>query len=169
MNIAHSVTIRVFCGQEENRDDLVNGLKFLLRSGQSLIAHSASGEIAPFDLEKEKIAINRQTAFGFNDRKINIFEASLTKSRHVNAFLENLLGKLPEIQKQMLLNQLESRIDDDRNLFVRLEKERLAKHNDMLMIDGGNCYHIRIKVAAFPASKEAAVAVMKKVMNGNKN
>ncbi len=148
MNIAHSVTIRVFCGQGENRDAIVGGLKFLL----------------PFDLDKEKIAINRQTAFGFNERKIDIFEASLTKGRHINAFFENLLGKLPEIQKQMLLSQLESRIDDEGNLFVRLEKERLAKHNDLVMVDSGNCYHIRIKIVAFPITKENAIRAVKKFM-----
>ena len=141
MNIAHSVTIRVFCGQEENRDEIVCGLKFLL----------------PFDLDKEKIAINRQIAFGFNERKIDIFEASLTKSRHANAFLENFLQKISEQDKNVLLRQLDSRVDDESNFFVRLEKETLAKRNELLLTDSGNCYHIKIKVACFPSTKESAI------------
>ena len=145
MNIAHSATIRVFCSQEENADDITNGIKYLL----------------PFDLEKEKIAVQRQNALGFNDRKIMIFEAVLTKSRHVKGFLDSLLPKISEHDKQMLLRQLDSRVDDDANFFIRFEKEMLSKHRDLLLTDGGNCYHIRIKIASFPSTKENAMRVVK--------
>ncbi|MBI3036277.1 hypothetical protein HYY73_00765 [Candidatus Woesearchaeota archaeon] len=148
MGIAHTVAIRVFCGQEENENEIVNGLKSLL----------------PFDLEKEKILIRRQNALGFNDRKIVIFEAVLNKNRHVKAFLENILEKVSGPDKQMLLRQLDSRVDDDANFFVRFEKETLAKHNELLVTDNGNCYHVKIKMAAYPSSKQAAIAVMKEVL-----
>jgi len=145
VNIAHSVTIRVFCSQEENENEIVNGLKSLM----------------PFDLEKERVTIQRQNALGFNDRKIMIFEAVLTKSRHVNGFLDNLLPKISEHDKQMLLRQLDSRVDDDANLFIRFEKEMLSKHHDLLLTDGGNCYHIKIKIASFQSAKENAIRVVK--------
>lgn len=148
VNIAHSATIRVFCSQEENADNITSGIKYLL----------------PFDLEKEKIAVQRQNALGFNDRKIVIFKAVLTKSRHVKAFLDNLLQKLSEQDKQMLLRQLDSRVDDDSNFYLRFEKERLSEHQDLLLTDGGNCYHIKLKIAAYPSSKRAAIAVMKEVL-----
>ena len=89
MKIAHSINIRVFCGEEENESDVIGGLKFLL----------------PLDLEKEKIEITRQTAFGFSDRKIAIFEVTLTKNRHIKAFLGNLPSKISATDRQMLLRR----------------------------------------------------------------
>ena len=43
MNIAHYVSIRVFCGQDENEAEIVSGLKQLL----------------PFDVDKEKIKVDQ--------------------------------------------------------------------------------------------------------------
>ena len=148
VNVAHSATIRVFCSEGENEEAILCGLKSLL----------------PFDLEKEKITMQKQTAFGFSDKKIAIFEVLLTKSRHIKAFLDSTLPKISGTDKQMLLRQLDSRIDDNANFFVRLEKEMLVKHNELLVTDGGNCYHVRIKVASFPSTKKAAMAVMEKVL-----
>ncbi|MBI2580573.1 hypothetical protein HYV85_02065 [Candidatus Woesearchaeota archaeon] len=148
MKIAHSASIRVFCGEEENEAEVTEGLKWLV----------------PLDLEKEKIVIQRHNALGFGDRRIAVFEVALTKERHVKAFIENLLQKLPEQQEQLLMKQLDSRIDDQANFFVRFEKEILAKHRDLLVTDGGNCYHVRIKIASFPSTKKSAVTVMKKVL-----
>ena len=148
MKIAHSASIRVFCGKGENEEELTNGLKWLVA----------------LDLEKEKVRINRQTALGFGDRKIVVLEVSLAKDRQVKAFLDNLIQRLPETQKQLLMRQLDSRIDDQANFFVRFEKEILAKHKDLVVTDGGNCYHVRIKVASFPSTKKSAVTVMEKVL-----
>ncbi len=148
MEIAHSVAIRVFCGEEENESEVMNGLKSLL----------------PFNLEKEKTAIQKQTAFGFSDKRINIFEVTLTKKRHVKVFLENMLMKISGTDKLMLLRQLDSRVDDDANFFLRFEKETLAKRNGLLVTDGGNCYHVRIKVASFPSTKKSGVTVMERVL-----
>ena len=152
MGVAHSVTVRVFCGEEESESEVLNGLKSLM----------------PFDLEKERIAINRQNALGFSDRKITIVEAVLTKKRHVKAFFDNLLEKISAPDKQMLLRQLDSRVDDDANFFVRLEKETLAKRNELLVTDGGNCYHVKIKIAAYPSSKENAIKLMKELIENQK-
>ena len=149
MNVAHSATIRVFCGEGENEQAILAGLKWLI----------------PFDFEKEKISIQGQNALGFNDRKITIFEVVLTKNRHVRAFLDNLLVKISEQDKKTLLRQLNSRIDEDANFFLRFEKERLSEHQDLLLTDGGNCYHIKIKIAAYPSTKEKAIDAMKELLS----
>ncbi|MBI2549564.1 hypothetical protein HYV83_00085 [Candidatus Woesearchaeota archaeon] len=149
MEIAHSVAIRVFCREEENENEIVNGLKSLI----------------PLDFEKEKIAVKKQTTLGFSDKKIAIFEVALTKNRHIKAFLENMLSKISGTDKQMLLRQLDSRVDDSANFFVRFEKETLAKRNELLVTDGGNCYHVKIKIAAYPSNKENAMKVVRKLLD----
>ncbi len=149
MKIAHSASIRVFCGEEENESEVMNGLKSLL----------------PFDLEKEKILVQRQTALGFGDRRIAIFEVILTKDRHVKAFLDSLLQKISATDRQMLLRQLDSRVDDEANFFVRFDKEALTKRNDLLVTDSGNCYHVKIKIAAYPSTKQKTIEVVKELLS----
>ncbi len=149
VGIAHSIAIRVFCGEEENESEVMSGLKSLL----------------PFGLEKEKIMVRRQNALGFGDRRIAIFEVILTKDRHVKAFLDSLLPKISVTDRQMLLRQLDSRIDDEANFFIRFEKESLMKRNDLLVTDGGNCYHVKIKIAAYPSMKQKAIEVVKELLS----
>lgn len=148
MKIAHSVTIRVFCSQEENEEDIMSGLKWLV----------------PLDFDKEKVIVQQKLAEGFNERKIRVIEATLTKERHTRAFIESLQERLLEHNKNLLLHQLVSRIDDNANFFVRFEKENVARNLSLLVTDGGNCYHIRIKVAAYPSTKEAAMRIMRNVL-----
>ncbi|MBI2175944.1 hypothetical protein HYU40_01155 [Candidatus Woesearchaeota archaeon] len=151
MEIAHSAAIRVFCGEEENESEVMNGLKSLLH----------------FDLETEKITVQKQTALGFSDKRISIFEVTLAKKRHVKAFLDSLLPRISGTDRQMLLRQLDLRVDSDANFFVRFEKEMLAKHNELLVTDSGNCYHVKIKMAAYPSSKETAIKLLRELIGEN--
>lgn len=145
---AHSVAIRVFCSQEENETEIANGLKSLLQ----------------LDLENEKIRIERRSALGFEDRKITILEVNLTKSRHIEAFLNGFLPRISDTDRQLLIRQLDSRVDNEGAFFIRVEKWQLSKHNDVLITDGGNCYHIKIKPAVYPAAKENAIRAVKELL-----
>ena len=79
MKYAHLIKIDVFF--KEGDDENIIKEKLL-----SLI---------PFEnLEKEKIKIEEKTATGFEHKTIKIFEITLTKEKHTNAFLENLKEKL---------------------------------------------------------------------------
>ena len=148
MNIAHSVTMRVFCGQEDNAEEVINGLKFLF----------------PFDFEKEKIELHRHKVLGFNDRRIDVLEVMLTKNKHTNAFIDNMVQKISETDKQLLLRQLDSRVDDESSFFIRFDKESLVKRSDLLVTDSGSCYHLKIKIAAFPSTKDNAIKMIKNFM-----
>ena len=148
MRLANSVSVRVFCREEEDRELIVNRLKLLL----------------PFDLEKEKIKIEERSAEGFEDRQIKIFSVELDRERHTNAFVNNLVEKLGD-EKKTLLEQLESRLDDELNFFIRLDKEMLLKDR-FVLTDSGNCYHIRVNIASFPRSRANAVKVIRALIIG---
>lgn len=149
MKVAHSAEIRVFCGEGESESEVLDGLKWLV----------------PFNLEEQKVQVKRQTALGFSDRKITILEVLLEKERHVKQFLDIFFGKLQPTQKQTLLRQLESRIDESANFYVRLEKDILMKSRDMVVTDGGNCYHIRIKMAVYPSTKGRVEEILKGMLS----
>ena len=145
MKLANTVSLRAFCKPEEDKSLVVEKLKLLL----------------PFDLEKEKIAINAQKAEGFEERTIRIITATLTKDRHIKAFLENLNQKLGS-EKQTLIEQLQSRVDDDLNFYIRLDKEMMLK-DKFILTDSGSCYHIKINLAAFPKKREKAGEIVRKI------
>ncbi len=144
MKLAHKIAVNVFCKPEDSEQDILNKLRFLF----------------PFSLEENKIRIKRNSASGFNDGKILIFEVDLIKEKHCNEFLENLKEKLSQEQKDMLIRQINSRLDEKLNFFIRLDKNKLLNENEFSVTDKGNCYHIKISIAAFPAKREKAITVL---------
>lgn len=141
MKLAHSIQLRVFVNPEED---------------ESLI-RTALIKLLSIDPEKEKVKIERINAAGFNEKKIIIFETILLKDKHINRFLENLNIHLNSEQKKLLIQQ-ENRLDEELNFFIRLDKEKLL-NNQYWIVDHGNCFHIRINIAAFPRTKGAALTV----------
>ena len=144
MKIAHNIKLSVFSHEEDDLDQLA----------QAMV------KLCPFDLEQEKLALNQSTATGFKERKIRIFEIVLTKERHTNKFLAYLKERLSDDQRKLLLNQAESRLDQELNFFIRLDKQKLLSENQFLLTDSGNCFHIKISIAAYPASRENGLKVI---------
>ncbi len=145
MRVANNINVRVFCKEGENKELIIEKLKLML----------------PFDLEKEKIKVKETRAEGFNGKRIDVIEVALEKERHVNAFLEALKEKLGS-EKETLLKQLDSRLDDELNFFMRLDKDMMLKDR-FVLTDTGNCYHIRINIAAFPKRREKAAGILKEI------
>ena len=58
MKLVHKAVITVFSREDEDEEIIK----------QSLIS------LVPFDIEKEKIKVQQQTAQGFNEKKIRIFK-----------------------------------------------------------------------------------------------
>lgn len=152
MKFAHNVKISVFCKEYENETAIIHSLKSLF----------------PFYLEKEKIKLNQQTATGFNETKIKIFDIILDKERHINKFLGFLKEKLSAEQKGLLIRQAESRLDEKLDFFIRFDKDKLIQENKLYITDSGNCFHIKISIAAFPSKREKALEAIKTLF-GNAN
>ncbi len=151
MKIAHQIKISVFSYEKGNEDPNLALEKLL--------------QLIPFNIQDEKIALNKTEAQGFNEKKITIFEAILEKEKHTNKFLENLIGKIDTHQKNIILEQLESRLDENLSFFLRFDKGEYIKNNKMALTDSGNCFHIEIAVAAFPRKKEAATEVVRSIFS----
>lgn len=147
MRLANNIKINVFVNKEDDEE----------RIKQKLI------NLFPFNLEEEKILVQRNKATGFNQKAIIILEVDIEKERHTNAFLKSLCTKLNEQQKAMLPNQ-ENRLDDECNFYIRLDKQKLLK-DEFWVIDNGDCFHIKINIAAFPKKKEKAREVVKKIFS----
>ena len=151
MKRVHNIRATVFSKEEENSQQIK----------QKLV------ELFPFDLEKEKIKVNETTATGFQEKRIKIFEVELSKEKTINLFLKKMLEKLSPIQKRTLAGQKESRLDNELYFFIRLDKERMF-NDEWGLTDGGNCYHIRLKIAAYPSNREKALQAIDELFGKEK-
>lgn len=144
MKLAHFVVLRVFSKETDNH----------------VVVAQKLADLVPLDLEKEKINMQKTIATGFNDEKIRIFKIELKKDRHVNEFLRFLQEKLDKEQKEMLLRQAESRLDEDLNFFIRFDKDKWLDSDQLWITDTGNCFHIKISIAAYPAKREKGMEIL---------
>ena len=149
MKIAHQIKVKVFSYEKNNEDEKLVLDKFL--------------QLFPFNLKDEKIELKNTNALGLNENKITIFEVALTKEKHTNLFLNNLIKNLDEEQKKLILSQLESRLDNNLDFFLRFDKNEYLKNNKLKLTDSGNCFHIEISVAAFPKKREIASGIVKQI------
>jgi RNA binding exosome subunit len=150
MKIAHFVEVSVFSHENEDYQTVKAGLVALF----------------PFGLENEKIRVNESSAEGISGGRIRLANVCLEKERHTTAFLENLLSGFGNAQVSALISQIESRLDEELFFFMRIDKDSWNIEKKTILTDSGNCYHIRITVAAFPKKRESAVALLNRFLCG---
>ncbi|MAG91100.1 hypothetical protein CMO83_00320 [Candidatus Woesearchaeota archaeon] len=149
MKYAHLLKLTVFSHENEDSESILDAfLSFF-----------------PFNLEDNKISMKKTNASGFSETKIEIFEIILTKNNLINQFLDNLLDKLDENQKETILRQVESRLDNNLDLFLRFDKDSWIKDKKLLLTDSGKCFHLKMSVAAFPKKREVALNVIKELLS----
>ena len=148
MKYLNNVTLSVFA---KTHEDDVDGLK------QALI------EMVPLNLEDEKLQLEQKTAKGFNEHSIKIFTIGLTKTSHTNTFLKWLLKKLTEEQKDQMIAQRESRLDKDLHFFIRFDKEKWLNERELKITDSGDCFHLNLGLAVFPARRPDALVLVEKI------
>ena len=88
----------------------------------------------------------------------------ITKKRTNKDIIAFLNENLSEEDKNTIKNELNRRMDDKGNLFLRFDKQ-LAFDEKLKLTYSGNAIHIRIKIASYPVSKENAIEVAKKLFN----
>lgn len=144
MKYAHLVNLTVFSYEGENNESILDAfLRFF-----------------PFNLEENKIALKKTIAEGFNEKKIEILEVTLTKTNLINQFLENLLNHLDSNQKNQISGQSESRLDKNLDLFIRFDKGSWVNERKTVLTDSGKCFHIKISIAAFPKKRDVALSAI---------
>lgn len=148
MKYLNSATITVFSKQEEEDAEKVK---------------QALKDLVPLNLEEEKLAIKEETATGFNEKPIRILSITLTKQAHTTRFLKQLLNKLTKEQKQLLLDQKESRLDNELNFYIRIDKNTWLNERKIELTDSGKCFHIKMHIASFPARRPDALAAVEKI------
>ncbi len=98
---------------------------------------------------------------GYYENTVLILHDKIDKKREIKDFVEKV-SKMKDPAKKRVLNQLEDKMDDYGNLFLRFDKQR-AFSGDLKVVEHGDSIHLKIKIAAYPAKKKVALTIARKL------
>lgn len=136
----HNIRFRVFVYENEDLDELKQAIFNIFPDAE----------------------IEVEEAEGLTENKILILTGLVSKKRQTKDFFNRLL-QLDKNSLDKLVNDLDRKMDESGNLFLRLSKES-AINNEIFILDSGDSIHLKIKIAAFPAKKEIAIDKLKEVI-----
>lgn len=153
----HNIRYRVFIYENEDLNLITEALLNILPSA---------------DIEAEEVE-------GLLEEPMVILSGMVSKKRYTKEFLNNLLA-IDKDQLSKLYNDLDKKMDEKGNLFLRFSKDfkvleseennhsendshDVIDLNQWKILDGGDSIHLKIKVAAYPAKKEGALKILDEV------
>jgi RNA binding exosome subunit len=134
----HNIKVSAFFKQ----DEVENG---------RLILKQLLGETP---VEEEKL--EPESEGGVFNEPLTALKATLPSQKEIKLLLDKITSGLDSEDKSELKQTLDSRIDDDCNLYIRLGKKSLLEGK--LRLYSRDPVHIRIKLAVFPKKKESAIS-----------
>ena len=137
----HNLSYRAFVYSTENEEKVREAVLTLLPTAQ----------------------IETEQTEGYYHNPVIILHGKITKKREIKDFMEKLNLLKPSVKKT-ILNQLENRMDERGNLFLRFDKQR-AFLGELKTVDHGDAIHIKVKIAAYPARREEALKVARQIFD----
>jgi len=147
----HNIVISAF----SNREDAEKTKQCIAK-----ILPSGSGE----KIKIEEREIEPETDGGIFVKSLREVKVKLTNQKLINDFLKNLLKNLDTVDREKLKKEIEKRMDDNCNFYIRLSKDDAM--NGIFTLQPKDPIHVKIKVATFPVKKEAGVKVMGEILDG---
>lgn len=135
----HNISYRVFVYGTENEEKVREAIRILFPN-----SHPQTKEIE-----------------GYFKNPVLILRDKIGKKRETKNFIK-ILQNLDSSTKKRILNELDRKMDDKGNLFLRFDKQR-AYLGDLKIIDHGDAVHVKIKIAAYPAKKENAMKLAREI------
>lgn len=151
MKIAHNFKIKVFIKENEDYNEIEKAFLSLLP------------ENAIEDLAKGKIKVDKEVMSGLE--KITILSVYLKNNRYCTAFMKKLVENL---DCENLKGEICERVDDFSRCYIRLSKKDLLE-GKYVLTDSGNCFHIKMTIAAYPRRKDIADEMLCSFIDESKN
>lgn len=137
----HNIKFRAFVYEDESVDEISQAILNLLPEAE----------------------IESEEAEGLLEDNIIILSGMVSKKRYTKTFFNKLLES---VDLEKLNNDLEQKIDEKGNWFLRFDKAD-ALDEKLTILDKGDSIHLRVKIAAFPAKKQIAVDKVREVILGS--
>lgn len=138
-----SAAVSAFVHATEEESRVLRGLKVLL----------------PEDVE-----VGRRRAKGHHGNPISILSATIRKRGLLREFQRRLIAGLRAGEKEKLIETAVERVGEDCRLYLRFDKQ-LAYRGELVLTEGGDAIHIRLKIAAYPAKREVAVRLLEEFIS----
>lgn len=135
----HNISYRVFVYGTENEEKVREAVKTLFPNSNPQV----------------------DSTEGYFKNPVLILHDKIGKKRETKDFIK-ILQKLDPSTKKRVLNELDKKMDEKGNLFLRFDKQR-AYLGDLKIIEHGDAVHVKIKIAAYPAKKEKAMELAKEI------
>lgn len=117
----------------------------------------------PFPLEENNMALVTERVQGF-DATIEVLKVGLDKQRLVRLFFNNFISLLSDDDLKAIVDQKESRLDEDGFFYMRLDKKAWLQGRAKLT-DSGDCFHFTFEIAAYPKKRDVMLATVGKIFN----
>ena len=75
----------------------------------------------------------------------------------------NLIDQDDLLPQHNLAHVTRSQLQKDLNFFVRFDKDQWVKNGKLELTDAGNCFHLKIGIAAFPKKREIALNAIREL------
>lgn len=137
----HNIKFRAFVYEDESVDEISQAILNLLPEAE----------------------IESEEAEGLLEDNIIILSGMVSKKRYTKTFFNKLLES---VDLEKLNNDLEQKIDEKGNWFLRFDKAD-ALDEKLTILDKGDSIHLRVKIAAFPAKKQIAVDKVREAILGS--
>lgn len=105
-----------------------------------------------------------ETEGGVFTKEIHSLKALLEKQDEVKEFVEKVKAGLSKKELEQVRSNIQDLVDEDCNLYIRLDK-KAAENGGYKLVASGDCIHVRIKLAVYPAKHEAAVEKARRVFS----
>lgn len=138
-----SATVSAFVHATEEKSKVLNGLKVLL----------------PEDVE-----VRQKRAKGHHGNPIYVLSAMIRKRGLLHEFQRRLMAGLRAGEKEKLIWAAAERVGEDCCLYLRFDKQ-LAYKGELVLTEGGDAIHVRLKIAAYPAKREVAVKMLEEFIS----
>jgi RNA-binding protein len=131
----HNISYRAFVYGTENKEKVLESIKTLFPNSH------------PQCIKTE----------GYYKNQVLILTNKFNKKRETKDFVEKL-SNMKYQERKRIINELEDKMDDYGNLFLRFDKQR-AYLGDLKVVEHGDSIHVKIKIAAYPAKKKVAIEI----------
>lgn len=135
----HNISYRTFVYGTENEEKVKRAVKTLFPNSSPL----------------------KEETEGYYKNPVLILHDKIEKNREIKDFIQQL-KKMPS---SYILNDLDRKMDDKGNLFLRFDKQKAYK-GYLQVVEHGDSIHVKIKIAAYPARKEYAIKLAREIWGG---
>ena len=132
----HNISYRTFVYGTENEEKVKKAVKTLFPNSSPI----------------------REETEGYYNNPVLILHDKIEKNRDIKDFIQ-IVKKIPSSN---ILNDLNRKMDDKGNLFLRFDKQK-ACQGDLHIVEHGDSIHVKIKMAAYPARKENAIKLVREL------